>query len=256
MSRTRRTLYVLRRLLPFVFGFLRDRRRWIVFGAPPVAPGRGAPRAGPADRGRDRRTRPHLHQAGAGLLLPRGHHPRALPQEIGRLQDAVEPVPADADRGRARGGVRGAGPRLFDAFDRVPIASASLGQVHRARVRRPRGRGQGAAPRRGAAGRARPGHRLPHPLPAQHLFPNHHVRALTAVVREFERRIGEEMDLRKGGREHERSAASSRRTRGFGRRRSTSEFTRRRVLVTEFVEGTKVDRLQERSPPAPSPSRS
>ena len=28
------------------------------------------------------------------------------------------------------------------------------------------------------------------------LFPNHHVRALTAVFREFERRIREEMDLR------------------------------------------------------------
>ena len=33
MSRTRRTWGVLRRLVPLVVAFLRDRRRWIFFGA-------------------------------------------------------------------------------------------------------------------------------------------------------------------------------------------------------------------------------
>ncbi|MEX0912486.1 MAG: AarF/UbiB family protein, partial [Gemmatimonadota bacterium] len=75
------------------------------------------------------------------------------------------------------------------------------------------------------------------------VFPNHHVRALTSVVREFERRIDEEMDLR---REAENTEAFRRNFAGDERVRAPrvlEEFTRQRVLVTEFIEGTKVDRL-------------
>src|SRR5690606_24929061 len=75
------------------------------------------------------------------------------------------------------------------------------------------------------------------------LFPNHHVRALTNVVREFSHKVREEMDFRLEA-EHmlrfQRTFRSERRVRTpdvFER------YVRRRVLVMEYCRGTKIDRL-------------
>src|SRR5690606_36389080 len=78
------------------------------------------------------------------------------------------------------------------------------------------------------------------------LAPNHHVRALTTVVREFSVRIREEMDFRvEAGHiaEFRRHFARDRRVRAP---RVFESFTRERVLVLEWVEGDKIDRLSER----------
>ena len=76
-------------------------------------------------------------------------------EHLARLQDSAPPMPTVP-------GPRRAGPRArratggdrFAAFEPVPAAAASIGQVHRAVwARRPAGRGEGAVPgrRRGAA---------------------------------------------------------------------------------------------------------
>jgi predicted unusual protein kinase regulating ubiquinone biosynthesis (AarF/ABC1/UbiB family) len=78
------------------------------------------------------------------------------------------------------------------------------------------------------------------------LFPNHHVRAITTIVREFAKRIEEEMDFR----EEARNAGMIRANFAADARVRVPEiiepYTRRRVLVLEFMEGTKIDRLQDR----------
>jgi len=78
------------------------------------------------------------------------------------------------------------------------------------------------------------------------LFRNHHIRALTNLVREFSVRVKEEMDFR-------REAENMEVFRSFfpdeGRVRIPRVFdqhTKRRVLVMEYCSGTKIDRLQER----------
>jgi predicted unusual protein kinase regulating ubiquinone biosynthesis (AarF/ABC1/UbiB family) len=135
---------------------------------------------------------------------------------------------------------------VFERFDPRPLAAASLGQVHRAAY----------GGREVVVKVLRPGveelvgedldvsFRILFLLNV--LFPNHHTRAITAIVSEFSKRIRDELDFR----EEARNAATLRRNfQGEPRvvvPEVVSELVARRVLVLEYVEGTRIDRLQDR----------
>jgi len=246
MKRSRRALTIFWRLAPFVLGFLRDRRRWIVFGRPQ--------RRSPEDhlRRADRLTAVIARLGPTFIKLAQVFSARAdiLPEPylsaIGTLHDRVPPHPPEAVMAVIAEELGRPVEQVFQSFERDPIAAASLGQVHRAVI----------AGETVAVKVLRPGvealiavdldisFRVLYLLNI--LVPNHHVRALTTVVREFSVRIREEMDFRREA-EHvalfRQHFAKDRRVRAP---RIYDAFTRRRVLVMEWVEGEKVDHLSAR----------
>lgn len=241
-----RALFVLARLLPFVFAFVRDRRRCIFFG-------RGARRSEADHRRRAERLTRTLAELGPAyikLAQVLGARADILPEPylgaIGTLSDQVPPLaPGVAERVLAEELGRGTDD-VFEQFDPEPLAAASLGQVHRATYRG----------RQVVVKILRPGvdqlvqldldvaSRLL--LFLNLLFPNHHVRALTAIVNEFGKRIWAELDFR----EEAKNAEVLRRNFAADPRvvipEVVAELTHRRVLVLEYIEGTRIDRLHER----------
>jgi predicted unusual protein kinase regulating ubiquinone biosynthesis (AarF/ABC1/UbiB family) len=246
MKRWRRTFAIVRGLLPFVIAFVRDRRRFIFFG--------GARRVSPEQHAKRARklTNTIAHLGPTFVKLAQVFSARAdiLPEpyltEVGRLQDQMPPD-AWAEIERVIEAELGAPiDTLFDSFDRNAFATASLGQVHKAVVR-----GHQVAVK---VLRPRVEELVAIDLDISFrvlylvnvFLPNHHVRALTNVVREFSVRVREEMDFRM---EAEHISMFQRHFAADNRVCAPTvmpEFTRRKVLVTEWIKGDKVDRLAER----------
>ena len=241
-----RVLVVFIRLFPFVLAFLRDRRRFLLFGRPPRR-----------DDERHRRRAVRLTATVADLgpafiKLAQVFAARAdiLPEPylsaIGTLTDQVPPLLPGVAETVIREELEDDPARIFDRFDAEPLAAASLGQVHRAsfhgrevvvKVLRP---GVEEVVRRDLDVSFRILFLL------NLLFPGHQVRAITAIVSEFSKRIADELDFR----EEARNAATLRRNFATEPRvvvpEVVGDLTRRRVLVLEYVEGTRIDRLQQR----------
>ncbi len=166
--------------------------------------------------------------------------------EIGALTDRVPPLPVEIIRDVIAEEYGASAETLFQRFDPEPLGSASLGQVHRAsldghevvvKVLRP-GVEQLVAVDLDAAFRIL--------FFVNVLFPNNHTRSITTIVREFAKHIDAEMDFREEARNVEIFRANFAEDPRVAVPRVIPDLTRRRVLVLEYMEGTRVDRLQER----------
>jgi len=245
MSRFGRTWSVVWRLVPFLLAFLRDRRSLILLGRPVRRkPGHHERRA--------QKLAATLAVLGPTFIkLAQVFSSRAdiiaepYLSAIGTLQDQVPAVPSRDIREVIARELEQPVEALFAEFEEEPLAAASLGQVHRARV----------GNRDVVVKVLRPGVEKLVALDLDVsfrilfwlniLFPNHHVRGLTNVFREFSVRVAEEMDFRKEAEHINRFRTVFARDRWVQAPEVFPQFTRRRVLVMEFRRGTKVDRLHE-----------
>jgi predicted unusual protein kinase regulating ubiquinone biosynthesis (AarF/ABC1/UbiB family) len=241
-----RSFAIVLRLLPFLIAFLRDRRRFLFFGRPRRLDYQ-------QHRRRAERLTATIARLGPTFIkLAQVFGARAdiLPEpylsSISSLQDRVPPDPPDEIQAVIAEELGKPVDTLFSSFEREPVAAASLGQVHRARL----------GSRDVAVKVLRPGVESLVALDLDIsfrilfflnvLFRNHHVKALTNVVREFSVRVRVEMDFREEAR-HMALFQSH-----FGQERrvvapvAVEGMVQRRVLVMEWIDGDRVDTLAPR----------
>ena len=239
-----RAVAILWHLTPLVVSFVRDWRRWIWWGM-------GVQRTAAFHQARAERVVEKLARLGpsfvkmAQIFSARSDLiPEPYVTTLSSLTDQVPPVPTTAIRHEIEQSYGCPPEQLFTSFENEPLAAASLGQVHRARYRS----------RDVVIKVLRPGVRdlvrkdlaVFRPLVAwfERRFPNPHVRNARVVIDEFAARVWEEMDF-----VHE-AANATEIHRNFAGNRSVivpevvQELVRPRALVLEYVEGTRVDRIQ------------
>jgi predicted unusual protein kinase regulating ubiquinone biosynthesis (AarF/ABC1/UbiB family) len=239
-----RSLRIIVTLLPWTLSLLRDRRRWVLWGAPL------------------RRT-PEFHRRRAegivAAIASLGPTFVKLAQVFGAradligepyisvlstLHDQVPPVPLEEIEREIHEAYGKPVHEVFERFDRSSVAAASLGQVHRALYK-----GRDVAVKV-----LRPG---VEELVAQDLriarrimrwvewqWPNSHVRGVSSVIDEFSARIADEMNFHL-----EAEYATEIRKNFLGEEdvivpEIVHELTRARVIVLDFVEGIRIDRLK------------
>ncbi|HKS05865.1 MAG TPA: AarF/UbiB family protein [Gemmatimonadaceae bacterium] len=239
------TLSVLFALGPFAVSFIRDFRRWLWFGEK-------VPRTPEFHQRRAKRLVETIIRLGptfvkmAQVFAARADLiPEPYISQLGRLVDQVSPLAFDDVAKTIREAYGRDVDEVFLDFDRKPLAAASLGQVHRARVP---GTGYGVAvkvlrPRveQRVAADLRAGKRILRWVAARWKHPE--IARIRSVVAEFEVRISEEMDFRLEAEYATEIGKNFEGNRNVIVPRIVHELTRQRVLVMEYVEGMRIDRL-------------
>jgi len=239
-----RSLRIIFTLLPWTFSLLRDRRRWVLWGAPlsrtPEFHRRRAEGivAAIASLGPTFVKLAQVFAARADLIG------EPYISVLSTLHDQVPPVPLEEIEREIHEAYGKPVHEVFERFDRTSVAAASLGQVHRALYK-----GRDVAVKV-----LRPGVEQ---LVAQDLriarrimrwvewqWPNPHVRGVSSVIDEFSARIADEMNFHL-----EAEYATEIRKNFLGEDDVivpdiVHELTRQRVIVLDFVEGIRIDRLK------------
>jgi predicted unusual protein kinase regulating ubiquinone biosynthesis (AarF/ABC1/UbiB family) len=241
----RRIFVVWYRLAPFLLAFLRDRRRWILVGPPRLL-------SDEIHLDRARRLRQRIESLGPSFIklaqvfgIRADIVPLIYLEELAKLHDRVPPFPSADLRRRIQAELKRPLAEIFDSFEEQPLAAASLGQVHRARlggeevivkVLRPKVEDLVATDIR----------IVQNLLFVIEQFIDHHtIRAARSIIEEFSRVIAEEMDFEHEAENIERFGALFQDREYVIIPKVYREFTTRRVLVMQFFEGFRVTEVDE-----------
>ena len=238
-----RVIQILLRLLPLLVSFRRDQQRWLFFGPQTM-------RTRTFHERRAERMVTTLASLGptfvklAQLFAGRADIiPEPYVSAIGTLTDRVPGVPAERIRASLIESYGAPPETVFEFFDVKPLAAASLGQVHRARVD---GREVVVKVLRPGVEKLVEGdiraarHILD--LLASRLNPPH-VSGLRTVLDEFEKRVADEMDFRQEARYAQQVRKNFAASPNIRVPEVIDAYTRQRALVLEFIDGRRVDQL-------------
>jgi predicted unusual protein kinase regulating ubiquinone biosynthesis (AarF/ABC1/UbiB family) len=238
-----RLLVILWRAVPLVVSLLRDQRRWVTRGAPVRR----------SEAFHVRRARVLVQQLAAlgpaFVKLAQIFATRAdlIPEpylsSLSTLTDRVPPVPWSSLRPIIAAAWQANPDDVVDGLDPIPLAAGSLGQVHRARyqgrevvVKVLRPHVEAIVTRDVRLARA-----IVSWVYAR--WPHHHVLGFRVVLDEFGRHVGEEMDFEREAMQCMRMRERFADERRLRIPRIETALTRRDVLVMEYLEGTRIDRL-------------
>lgn len=248
-----RLLTILRHLVPLTLSFLRDRRRWILFGHP-------LPRSASFHQARADRLLSAITDLGPSFVkigqIFAGRAdllPEAYAHRLESLTDEVPPVPVAEVYRTIEESLHRPVSDVFSRFDPEPLAAGSLGQVHRAahdglevavKVLRP-------GVRELVAQDVHAARKILGVLTRFVEYPE--LRTFGNVVDEFAIRVKDEMDFRieaDNARAVRANFAGNPRIRVP---RVIDAVSTDRVLVLEYVTGTRIDRLPPGLYQAPFP---
>lgn len=169
--------------------------------------------------------------------------PADLIVELKKLQDAVPEVPFAAIKDAVERSLGGALGDLFESFDEVPLAAASIAQVHRATLRTPEG------PERVVVKVQRPGIAqtiasdvdILHALAAlvERAIPESKIYSPVGLVQQFDRAITAELDFTTEAENAQRFAQNFQ---SFGTicfPKVFKQASSKHVLTLEFLDGKK-----------------
>lgn len=171
--------------------------------------------------------------------------PPDIIEELKKLQDRVPPVPFEALRPQIEEELGGTIPDLFVWFDETPLASASVAQVHRARLKDSTGTEQEVVlkvQRPGIKDTVERDIDLLYWLAraVERSIPESKIYAPTRLVAEFERAIKAELDFLQEADHAEKFADNFSGHTEVKFPKIYRQFSSRRVLTMEFLDGKKV----------------
>ena len=239
-----RSIKILAKLAPTIVAFLRDRRRWILFGGPRDVSAESHHRRAVRLRRKVEQLGPTFIKLSQILSTRADLLPPAYIEELSKLQDRVPPDTAGAIKRVIEKDLGRPIDRIFERFDDEVLAAASLGQVHRARYK-----GEEVVVKV-----LRP--EVPSLVGTDlHIVRrildtlNHYVRhyfltAFTNIFNEYSRIINEEMDFFQEANNAERFRENLKEVPRVIIPEVYMELCTPRVVVSKYYEGTKVNDVE------------